>query len=221
MRETDQGKNVAAYRLNGRDGEILHLLTVKVHLMSFRQIADEFFGSDSANAARRLDTLTERGLLAEHRLNARTVPLVASPLASWQPGESVPNLPRLAYQLSKRWGLKQTRIHLIYLAGPKLVSLTGVKGKSRPKHPLQASHDLGLAATFLHMRRSRPSMADKWRGENALALAPTEGQIPDALILNESGEAELAIEFGGLYSAKRLDRFHRYCQRRSLAYELW
>jgi hypothetical protein len=48
-----------------------------------------------------------------------------------------------------------------------------------------------------------------------------KNQQPDAVLVDSSMKAAKAIEYGGLYNAKRLDRFHRWCQQRSLPYEIW
>lgn len=91
--------------------------------------------------------------------------------------------------------------------------------KKSLSHPLQASHDLGLAGTYLAVRRERPDVARFWFGED---VAPKQfGAVPDAIYIDQQGNTRIAFEFCGLYSAKRLRTFHRHCAQRRLGYELW
>jgi hypothetical protein len=48
-----------------------------------------------------------------------------------------------------------------------------------------------------------------------------ERKVPDALLLDASGkQIKLVLEFGGQYSRKRLEAFHRYWASRA-PYEIW
>ena len=207
--------------LRKRDLEILAVLTTKVRFLSLRQIAETHFANDIANSIRRLDYLEERGILVSYRLNTRTPPPIDSPLVVWTPGQDQPNFTRLAYQLTKRWLRQGTRIRMCYFAGTKFEAITGVRCQSKPVHPLQASHDLGLAGLYLHFRCVRPNEAICWLGEHARSPVELKNQQPDAVLLDSMKEPVKAIEYGGLYNAKRLERFHRWCQQRSLPYEIW
>lgn len=204
-----------------RDREIFDVLTKKVAFLSLRQIADAFFAADTSNAIRRLDTLEERGFLASYRLNARTAPAITSPLVVWEPGQDQPHPTRIAFQLTKRWLRQGTQVRLCYFAGKKLEAVTGTPCQTKPSHQMQASHDLGLAALYLFFRTQRPDDAAIWVGEKAYTCFDGKTQRPDAVLLDAAGKPYKAIEFGGLYNSKRLDRFHRWCQQRSLPYELW
>ena len=207
--------------LRNRDREILDILARKVPFLSLRQIADAFFASDMGNAIRRLATLEENGWLASYRMNARTSPAIDALLIAWNPGQDQAHSSRIAFQLSKRWLRQGTRMRLCYFAGKKFEAVTGIPCQTKPSHQMQASHDLGLAALYLFFRTQRPDDAALWVGEKAYTCFDGKSQRPDAVLLDAAGKPTKAIEFGGLYNSKRLDRFHRWCQQRSLPYELW
>ncbi|MEZ6081908.1 MAG: hypothetical protein R3C56_41405, partial [Pirellulaceae bacterium] len=82
--------------------------------------------------------------------------------------------------------------------------------KGQLPHPLQASHELGLADVYLHFLWCRAAEAKSWVGEDALLGSLKKCQVPDAVILAADGGPKLAIELGGVYSAERLRKFHKY-----------
>ena len=207
--------------LRVRDHEILSALTVKVRFFSLRQITDTFFASDMANATRRLRTLEARGFLVQRRLIARTPPRLEAPLICWKPGQNRPDADHLSHSLKKRWERQGVRQRICYFPGPKYQALTGFPCRTSPIHQLHATHDLGLAELYLFFRSQRVTDAKQWRGENAFSCGELRKQQPDAILVDSSNQFVSAIEYGGLYNAKRLDRFHRWCQQRSLPYELW
>lgn len=204
-----------------RDLEILKVLSRKVLFLSLRQVADTFFEGDAANAVRRLESLEEQGFLVSSRLNARTPPPIDRPLATWIPGEDQPNPSRIAFQLRKRWLRQESRMRLCYFAGKRFEAISGIPCAGKPIRKMQASHDLGLGSLYLHFRSERMADGEKWNGEFTYTCFEATGQRPDAVLLGPSGSPEKAIEYGGIYSTKRIDRFHHWCQARSLPYELW
>lgn len=220
-RDGVSARNFPRSALNRRDREIVQTLTLKIPVASLRQLADAFFHSDPANAARRLNELTKRGLLANFRLNSRLLPSSVKPIFTWQPGDFDPNFSHLATLVSRRWLKQPTTIRSVYLAGPKSSHVSGAKSKHRPQHILQLSHDLKLAESYFYFRSSRPNDAQRWFGESAITIRPKAGQIPDAVICNAAGQPRMAIEVGGVYSAKRIEKLHRHCKSRSLTYEIW
>ncbi|MBN8600634.1 MAG: hypothetical protein J0M26_06385 [Planctomycetes bacterium] len=96
--------------------------------------------------------------------------------------------------------------------------------------PLQVSHDHGLAEVYFQYRSRLLKPTQKWIGDIAYRnCRPTEvsklisvgSQKPDALVVEHEGPVVKAIEFGGVYNAKRLSKFHQWCQRHGVAYEIW
>jgi hypothetical protein len=107
----------------------------------------------------------------------------------------------------------------VFLPGPATARLFGVKALGKLRHTFQASHDLGFAETFLLFSKLRPTEAASWIKEDIPSKAT--GQIPDGLIIDSSGLPIRAIEYCGLYSVKRLMRFHNHCAKVRLPYEVW
>lgn len=222
-------------RLGAREQELLHLLTEKAPVLSLRQIADNFFAGDKGNAVRSLSRMLTRQLLSSQPLSARTPPAITAPLVVWTPGQNPPSTTRLSYQLGRRWARQGVRTHQCYLIGPRYGALTGISNPSRLRRPLHASHELALADVYLHFRTDRHTDAKYWLAEHAYRQPHSQerlismegspfalvGQKPDALLVDENGVVVKAIELGGVYNAKRLERFHRWCQRRRLPYEIW
>jgi hypothetical protein len=217
--------------LADRESQIMGMLVHCVPLMSLSQLANTFYSGDRSNAVRSLRLLTDSRLLLSFDVIARTPPPASrSPIASWAPGITPPSAFRIAYRLNQRWLCQGSRKRLVFLAGPTVTALLGIAVPGKPRRALQASHELGLAEQFLHFYRERDSRWEYWIGEQSYAqlnnssvagLLADGTQRPDALVLRESGQVDHALEYGGLYNAKRIERFHRWCQRRSLAYEIW
>jgi hypothetical protein len=210
------------------DRQLLRILGNCVPLLSLAQIADEFHQGDKANARRQMKRLASRGLVGEMTVVARTPPGITHMLTSWRPGESPPNFSWLSRLLSARWLRRGAVERRCYYAGPRLNNLLGL---TLPLlRFIQASHELGLAELHLHYRDALKQMNYEWIGEFAFStsglpaieqLFQPGAQRPDALILNSNGEVLRAVEYGGVYNAKRLERFHRWCQRMELPYEIW
>ena len=204
-----------------RDQLLIQTLAIKLRLMSLQQIANTFFGGQIANASRRLKTLEHGRYMLRHRTVVRHLPAPKEPLVAWTPGQDTPQFTKTVYMLGRRWIGRPTRLTSLYLVGPRASAALGLKPHQRLPHVLQASHDLGLAATYLHFLENRPELAMHWVGENSMNTNPREGQVPDAIIANTDQTLSMAIEFGGQYTAKRLHRFHNHCKKRRLTYELW
>jgi hypothetical protein len=218
-------------RLAAREAEILALLIHSLPVLSLSQITCHFYSGDRSNAARSLRRLLDAHLINVSQILTRTPPTpILTPLASWTPGLTKPNAYALAHRLQARWTCQGSRRRRIVNLGSGVGSILGIELPTRPSRPLQVSHDLGLAEQYLYFRSQRDSRCDWWFGEHFFPacgvaevgrLLSDGGQRPDALVVNQSQQIDYAVEYGGLYNAKRLERFHRWCQRRSLPYEIW
>lgn len=222
-------------RLGARDQELLRLLADKVPVLSLRQIADAFFAGDKGNAVRSLSRLLSRQLISSQQVSAKTPPAFRSPVVAWTPGQNPPSATRLSYQLGRRWAQQGIRTRQCYLIGPRYAALTGISNPNHLRRPLHASHELAMADLYLHFHAERPTDARNWLAEQVYCQPHWQerlisrdgcsfgmvGQKPDALLVDENGVVIKAIELGGVYNAKRLERFHRWCQRRRLPYEIW
>lgn len=206
--------------LTSRDLLIQATLVVKVRVMSAHQITTTFFGGNFAGANRRLRKLVAAGILVRHRLIARTV-AISDPLCSWHPGEPAPHFESVARIINRRWVRQATRPTTVFMAAERFSGQVGRRAQGRLAHPLQVSHDLGLASVYLHLLTTSPTRALRWWGEDNLLRSQRRKPTPDALIMSADATPEQAIEFGGLYDAKRYQRFHTYCFNRELPYEIY
>jgi len=206
--------------LQARDLEILEVLTRRVRVLSLDQIAASWWaetGQATANASRRLALLERRGLVKRSSAMAHEAPELLQPLAAWSPGEPTPELASLAYRLESRWS-SPLRPTVVVTATRAAGAWLGGNGGRRPR-PSEISHDLGLAALYLKLRRRDPSRAERWVPEDLFAPHELDGFVPDAIL--RGGARPTLIEFAGAYQKERLERLHHSCLRAGLPYELW
>jgi hypothetical protein len=215
--------NHAVRVLSQRDDDICRILTHKVRVLSLPQIAATWFASaaDPLRAARKcVAALREAGLITVATLVVHPPVAVPAPLVTWSPGDSEPNLGSLAYRLERRWPLAPVPT-MVVTATRQAASRYGGHG-GRQSRRTETSHDLSLAGLYLEMRMRSPLRAEAWRSEAAL-LAEGWGRrqpLPDALLRFERGR-QVVVEFAGTYPKHRLERFHAFCAKRGMTYEVW
>lgn len=213
-----------------RDLELVTALCGPVRYLAWPQVRTWWpgFETDAASgrraALRRLAVLVERGLLARHRHSARPTPRLAAPAHRWSPGDPAGDFDLLARRLAARWQSPPVAT-TVYRATRRAVNLLGGVHRHRPAPGYQLSHDLGLAAVYLHYLRERPGEVVWWRGEDELPRRRAGGsgrKRPDA-VLHDGERLIRAVEFGAAYPADRLRDFHDDCAGRTppLAYEVW
>ncbi len=209
--------------ITGRDRELLQALALKVRLVSLRQIADHWFGGDVANARRRLRQLVAAGLLQRVNVTARPTPLLVGPVVVWQPGQLAPDFGKVARLIETRWHHRPVRHCATFIATTKTANAFGGKARGELKRPLQATHDLGVAAVWLRLHREQSDLAAAWRSEDLLAHTRRGhgDKFPDAFVVNTADEIVAVIEFSGGYDTDRVREFHADCESRRLPYQLW
>lgn len=207
--------------LTSRDQQLLLALVQKVRLFSLRQIAEHWWQDEVANARRRLRALTASSLVQRVTVAARTLPPIDSPIATWKPGQTVPDFGQVSYQLQSRWRRRAVRSIAAYIATDHAAQLFGGKCRGQLKNPLQATHDLGVAAVWLRLHDEAAEWAEAWRGEDLLAHTRRGQKLPDGFIVNADGETVWVIEFGGSYDPSRVQEFHEDCYDRNLPYQIW
>lgn len=194
-------------------------LASKIRLVDICQVArawwtDTRSGTDCARE--RLLLLVREGLLErltvrEHRQLER--------VWSWHPHEHAPSFDALSYRLRSRW-TEPLRPTTVYVASSKSARRYAGTG-GRLSHPLQATHDLHVAAIYFRLLRENPEEAEGWVSEDVLAASRRGQKIPDAEIHDAQGRPLKVIEFGGGYPPERVQKVHEDCVRRQLPYELW
>ena len=141
------------------------------------------------------------------------------PVAVWRPGNEEPKFGPVAYRLQKRW-TKPLKLTTVLLASRKAANRFGGFG-GKFKHRTQLTHDVHLAEIYLGYLKADGSIAERWLGEEIAEKAKPADKLPDATLVNGDGTANLIVEFGGSYDRRRVEKFHRFCERKSLPYELW
>jgi hypothetical protein len=207
-------------RLTTRDQRLLQLLTTQVRVASDDQLARVVGASRSIRPRLRVlgaDCLLRRASLVVAR------PPVARPLADFRPGDAAPDCGAIAWRLQVRWRTASNRRLTINWATARAARLFGGVG-GRLRQPFQVAHDLVVTDVYLQRSRRDPSTGRRWLGEDVYRRRAGRGahrKVPDAVLLDDSGEVTCALEIGGLYSARRLLAFHRHCRRRGWSYEIW
>lgn len=215
--------NHAVRVLSQRDDDICRILTHKVRVLSLPQIAATWFASVAGplRAARKcVAALQEIGLVTVTTLVVHPPVAVQAPLVAWSPGDAEPNLGSLAYRLERRWPLAPVPTRVVTATRQAAARYGGHGGRQSRRS--EASHDLSLAGLYLEMRRRNPLRAQAWLSEAAL-FAEGWGRrqpLPDAMLRFERGR-QVVVEFAGAYPKHRLERFHAFCARRGLPYEIW
>jgi hypothetical protein len=207
--------------LKRRDAEVLRALALKVRLFALRQIAGHWWHADLANARRRMRRLLDAGLVRRLTVQARPLPSLAGPVASWRPGDPRPDAGRVSYRLQSRWRGVPLRATTAYVATSRAAQLYGGRGDGTLARPSQASHDLGVAAVWLWLAERQPAWAALWRGEDCMAETRRGEKLPDAFLVDSAGRTVMVIEFGGGYDAARVAAFHDDCAARGLPYQIW
>lgn len=209
--------------LTPRDRSILSLLTLRVRAISLATLADRFWpeSPDRLRAARRRVTqLAKAGLLNESVVLAHPEIELPGAVAAWSPGAAPPNADSVSYQLKRRW-TEPVRKTPIVIASRAAGAWLGGHGGRLPR-PSEATHDLHLTLVYLQLERRKPEAAKRWVSEATLLSRGEAGRdafLPDAVIKARNGN--LAVEFGGAYSAAKVRGFHESCVESGLAYEIW
>ena len=207
--------------LTERDQELLLALVCKVRLFSLRQLANHWWNGDMANTRRRVKQLGSASLVERITVRSRTQPEYTQPIVVWNPGQPEPNHAAAANHLQQRWKGRAVRESSACIATMKAANLFGGRQRDHLKSPLQATHDLGVAAVWLRLHADAPDWAEAWRGEDLLAQTRRGQKLPDSFIVDAEEQVISVIEFGGSYDARRVAEFHRDCDDRGLPYQLW
>jgi len=209
--------------LTGREREIVAALASKIKMLSFEQIVREWWPPSPAaerNARRRLTELIDLGLLVRERVRARPLLSLETAIFRWRPGDAAPEFAPLSWQLQKRW-TEPPREVTAYIATARAAAIFGGRADGRVKNPAQATHDIHLSALYLKLKRTAPTLAAGWIGEDILAPTREHQKLPDAILHDREGQPRLVVEFGGAYPTERVQAFHEDCAARGLPYEIW
>ena len=207
--------------LTNRDLDVLDALTLRVRLLTLRQVTELWWpnGENQRCARRRLECLEAAKLIEIHRVNAHPLLPVKSALFTWQPGDAEPNCEQLAESCRERWN-KPAVPMTVCVASSLAANLYGSTAYGVP-HRDHRNHDLRLASVYAAYRRQRPQLAALWVGEHGLPKAGHRVKDPDAFLRSKGGRVIRVIESAGRYSEPQVQSFHEHCEANSLPYELW
>lgn len=196
-----------------RELEVLDALTSRCRVLTIDQVG-RLAGMGRAREPREkasrelVARLRDKGMLEVVRALARPPLPLLVPELIWNPGEPVPDFRRVSYRLQRRWTVAPRKLSCV-VASRAALRLFGSRTKPL-SHPLQFTHDLGLAEVYLRFRSLDPGLSACWRGEDALDVRPARGRrLPDAALCTRDGAMFLAVEFGGAYEPSRLESLHR------------
>jgi hypothetical protein len=204
-----------------RDEFLFDLLTIRGRHLFAQQWCSLWPEGEAGekNGIRRAEHFLGVGLLGQERVFARPLLSISAPVHRY-PEDGEPDIHAVAYKLMSRWK-QPPKMHRVFFATEKAARFFGGVGRTKIAQPFQVTHDAMTAQVYLHYHRTDPVRAARWLGEDYLALAGREiRKKVDAVIFDEGGHPELAMDFGGEYRADRVLSVHSSL-RRICPYELW
>lgn len=207
--------------LTERDMDLLDVLTLRVRLLTLRQVTELWWptGENQRCARRRLEGLASENLIQLHRLNVHPLLPVTNPLFAWTPGEAEPDFEQVAALCSDRWTRPAVPM-TVCVAANLAANLLGSSACGLP-HRDHWNKDLRLASVYATYRLQRPTLAAMWIGEHSLPKAGYRIKDPDAFLRSENGQTLRLIQSAGRYSQSQVRSFHEHCETHQLPYELW
>mgnify|MGYP003663079709 CR=1 FL=1 len=202
-----------------RDLTVLRALSFQVRLFGQRQLAESLWHGDVANTRRRMRRFVDLGLIERQVTLARPLPELLGPVAQWRPGQSEPDVSRIAFQLQSRWRYRAMRSTVVFTPTKTVVNHFG--GRQKATLSPQVSHDLGVSAVWLWFCCFQPDLAQAWRSEDMLTDIERNQSVPDAVLVDQDEHPLVLIEYGGDYSADRVAAFHDDAASRGLPYQIW
>lgn len=219
-----------ALLLTNRDQEIFDALTRRVRVFSLPQVARTWWSSakhPTRAAEQRLRLLAAEGLLEVEQELAHPELELEEPVASWAPGEEMPNLGSTSFKLQSRWREHPVRTSCVSATDLAARRFGGYGG--RPPRAVELTHDLHFSRVFLLYRERCPDLIGSWIFEEQVkaerrrklrrSRTRSHEKLPDAFLRLDSGPR--VIEFGGAYDKAKLQAFHHYCEEKSYPYEIW
>ena len=205
-------------RLSHNQMRLLIILTWELRVASEAQLASGL-GVSLTQLRQLVRRLAKQGLVTSWRTTMLSLEL-HGPLASHVRGSDTPDFASLAWQLRKRWRQAPRIPARVCWATSAATQLVGGVG-GRLRQPLQLDHDLGVAEIWARRLRE-PDL--NWISEDVFRnwfLRASRTKVPDALLVAEDRtQIKRVLEYGGQYSAIRLEDFHRYWSSRA-PYEIW
>lgn len=219
MRAHADFEEIAAflYTAHSRGGPVERVMVAATHRLRVFEIQD--LSPDEVAEVRKLlwtKQLVRRSIML-------VVPEIAAPLCTWPEGCRRLELAKIAWLGRKRWRDSPRRRITFCRATHRAAKVWGGIGGPLSQ-PLQLQHDLALSRVYFAARAHDQTAVATWISEDLYRdlSGPGPGEkVPDALILDEHGRPERAIELAGLYSRRRIEAFVRDCVDKELPFEIW
>ena len=207
--------------MNQHEQQIVRILANSVRVLTLGQIAgtwwtDTRWGRRRASVA--MHQLAAEGWIDVRKVLARAIECFHSPLIEWRPGQERPDFVAASRSLHRR-AMSDAKCVQVVLAARRAVIFFG-SGRAPVVKLTQMTHDLNVAALYLHYRKSGLP-GDRWISEDRLPRNWPLKQRPDALLRSESGTLLRAVEYGGDYPPTRLVELHAGLASIGLGYEIW
>ena len=165
-----------------------------------------------------MNRLANEGWVDVRKVLTRPIQSFASPLIQWRPGQGRPDFAAASRSLRRRAVADATSVTIV-LAARRAVTLFG-SGRAPVVKLTQMTHDLNVAALYLHFRRAGLP-GGCWVSEDRLPRDWPLRERPDALLRDEAGALVRAVEYGGDYPSSRLAHLHAGLSSIGLGYEIW
>lgn len=185
----------------------LELLRASVTCVSQFDItlAQALWGGTRTACKKRLQQLENRRLLKSKTLLVSEPPGIHGPLYWGLPSEKEPDIGAISYRARTRYKHITVEVKRVYTATGSAFALFGREPVKPPK-ALQATHDLGLTASYLYFRSRWPRLTETcWRNESEYARFRGHGvKVEDAMLVR-NGEPVLMVDWlGTSYTPHRL-----------------
>jgi len=208
--------------VNDLETDLLRVLAVRLRVMAITQLARFYWGNSSQplrNAQSSVARLVRHDWLVEAELLARPVSELFGPVATWAPGNPVPDFSAVAAELHQRARGDAVQVCVV-TASARARACFGSGGQPPRLTLTQLTHDLHVAEVFFRLRRNGLDPR-RWVGEDEGPAGWPLAERPDAVLLDEGGRWLGGVEYGGDYPPERLRRLHAALESIHLAYEVW
>lgn len=146
-------------KLMSRDRDLIAALSSKINVLSFEQAMRGWWDrteDPKGTVSRRLRTLDKDNHVYVFEASTCFDPQLEAPLATWTPGDPVPNLDAAIEAARRRVTRNTTKRRFVSVSRAKAALLA--EGP-----PELAAHELALSSLFLRVRREDPDDASRWQ----------------------------------------------------------
>lgn len=207
--------------LTAKDLDLLETLTLRLRVMSLRQIRELWWPEASSlhAARRRLARLQWYGFVRMCEVQACPTLPVSMPLMTWSPGEPTPDFEVLSERASSRWTQPAVTM-TVCIATEGTGNLMGCRA-GRLSSDEHLDRDLRLASVYVHWRQSNDHRAPDWTNKRSFPADSFSPHSADVILRNSMHKNYGAIDAAGRWSARHWQNLHADCLNRSLQYEVW